>query len=130
MNVWLGIGKLGKDPESKMTAQGISICTFSIAVERKFLKDGKREIDWINVVTWKGLADQCAKRLHKGSSVAVCGAIQTRSYEAQGGKRYVTEIVADEVKFLDKAESHTEQEPEQVPGFTIVEDDSESDLPF
>jgi single-strand DNA-binding protein len=98
------IGNLSKDPELRITASsGVSVCTFTIAVNRGF--GDKKEVDFIPIVTWRGLADNCAKFLTKGSKVGVSGRIQTRSYDANdGSKRYVTEIVADDVEFLSPKE--------------------------
>jgi single-strand DNA-binding protein len=88
-----------------MTGSGISVCTFSVAVQRRFTNaQGERPADFFNIVTWRALAENCGKYLRKGSKVFVGGPIQNRTYEAQDGtKRYVTEIVADEVEFLDRA---------------------------
>lgn len=92
------IGNLTKDPELKTTASGISVCSFTVAVRRPFSKD---ETDFIPVVTWRQLAENCAKFLTKGRKVGVSGRIQTRNYETNNGeRRYVTEIIADEVEFL------------------------------
>jgi single-strand DNA-binding protein len=98
------IGNLSKNPELRITASsGVSVCTFTIAVNRGF--GDKKEVDFIPIVTWRGLADNCAKFLSKGSKVGVSGRIQTRSYDANdGSKRYVTEIVADDVEFLSPKE--------------------------
>jgi single-strand DNA-binding protein len=93
------IGNLTKDPEMRTTASGISVCTFTVAVNRGF--GDKKETDYLPVVTWRALAENCAKFLAKGRKVGVSGRIQTRSYDAQSGeRRYVTEIVADDVEFL------------------------------
>ena len=99
------IGNLTRDPDLRMTNGGVSVCTFSIAVQRRFAnQQGERPADFFNIVCWRGLADNCGKYLHKGSKVGVHGSIQNRSYEAQDGtKRYVTEIIADEVEFLERA---------------------------
>lgn len=92
------IGNLTKDPELKTTASGVSVCTFTVAVRRPFAKD---ETDFIPVVTWRQLAENCSKFLSKGRKVGVSGRIQTRSYDANNGeRRYVTEIIADDVEFL------------------------------
>lgn len=133
MNRIVVIGNLTKEPEARATTSGISVCGFTVAVQRRFTgKSGEREADFIPVVAWRGLADTCIKYLQKGSKVAVSGSIQTRSYEAQDGtRRYVTEIVADEVQFLSgKGNNQQEaiQDNEDVPGFTLMEEDS--DLPF
>lgn len=102
MNKVILIGNLTKDPELTTTTSGISVCRFSLAVSRKFTNsEGERETDFINVVVWRNLADNCHKFLRKGSKAAVVGNIQTRSYDAQdGSKRYVTEVVAEEVEFV------------------------------
>ncbi len=102
MNKVILIGNLTKDPELTTTTSGISVCRFSLAVSRRFTNsEGERETDFINVVVWRNLADNCHKFLRKGSKAAVVGNIQTRSYDAQdGSKRYVTEVVAEEVEFV------------------------------
>jgi single-strand DNA-binding protein len=102
------IGRLTRDPELRSTPNGISVATFTLAVDRGFSsKQGEKEADFIPIVTWRQLADNCAKYLKKGRLAAVAGRIQTRSYDGQDGqKRYVTEIVADEVKFLEWGDSH------------------------
>ena len=102
MNKVFLIGRLTRDPELTTTAADISVCKFSLAVNRSFANtDGEREADFFNVVTWRGLADNCAKYLSKGKKVGLVGRLQTRSYEdKEGSKRYVTEVVAEEVEFL------------------------------
>lgn len=102
MNKCVLVGNLTRDPEHTTTANGISVCRFSIAVNRSYSNsNGEREADFINIVTWRGLADNCGKYLVKGNKVAISGAIQTRSYEDKdGNKRYSTEVVADDVEFL------------------------------
>ena len=105
MNRAMIIGNLTKDPELRSTGNGIPVCTFTVAVQRRFAsRDSQnKEADFIPVVVWRAQAENCAKYLHKGSQVAVCGSIQTRSYDANDGtKRYITEVVADEVQFLGK----------------------------
>jgi len=94
------IGNLTKDPELRSTATGKSVCTFTVAVNRPKYGD-KQETDFLPVVVWNERGENCAKYLAKGRKVAVSGRIQTRSYETQdGNRRYVTEIVADDVEFL------------------------------
>ena len=124
MNQAIIIGNLTRDPDLRSTQSGISVCTFTVAVSRKY---GKNEADYLPVVAWRTLADNCAKYLHKGSQVAVSGAIQTRSYKANGQKRYVTEIIADEVKFLNNKRPGPEDD-DIPPGFLEITDDD--DLPF
>ncbi len=134
------IGNLTRDPELRMTQNGVSVCTFSIAVQRRFAnQQGERPADFFNIVCWRGLADNCGKYLKKGSKVGVCGSIQNRTYEAQDGtKRYITEIIADEVEFLERVGQNAERNapgPAAEPSFDqhalgfgdTVEDD---ELPF
>ena len=102
MNKVILIGRLTKDPELRTIASGNATTSFTIAVNRNFTnQNGEREADFINCVAWRKQAENVAKYCTKGSQVAVEGRIQTRSYEAQDGtKRYVTEVVADNVTFL------------------------------
>ena len=100
MNKVFLVGRLTREPELRTTQSGISVSTFTVAVTRRMNRD---ESDFINIVTWRGLADNCAKYLVKGQQVSVVGEVRTRSYEANdGGKRYVTEVQADDVEFLAK----------------------------
>lgn len=102
MNKAILIGNLTRDPELRSTTSGIPVCAFTIAVNRRF-KDanGKKGVDFINIVVWRQLGELCAKYTAKGSKVCVTGAIQTRTYETDDGtRRTVTEINADEVEFL------------------------------
>ena len=103
MNKVMLIGNLTRDPELNTTNSGVSVCRFSIAVSRRFANaEGEREADFINITVWRNLADTCHKYLKKGSKCAVIGRIQTSSYDAQDGtKRYTTDVVADEVEFLN-----------------------------
>ena len=102
MNKVILIGNLTRDPELATTNSGVSVCRFSIAVQRRFQNnEGEREADFFNIVVWRAQAENCHKFLKKGSKCAVSGRLQNSSYEAQDGtKRYTTEIVADEVEFL------------------------------
>lgn len=103
------IGNLTADPELKQSQSGISVCSFSIAVNRKYNKDGNNEVDFITVVAWRSQAEFVCKYFKKGKPILVCGQLQTRSWtDKQGQKRYATEVVADEVSFVGNAESSTE----------------------
>ncbi len=98
MNKAMIIGNLTKDPELKTTATGISVCTFTVAVSRTH---NREKTDFIPVVTWRGLAESCSRFLKKGRKVGVSGRIQVRPYDdGYGDRRYMTEIIADEVEFL------------------------------
>ena len=127
MNKVFLIGNLSKDPELRTTNSGISVCTFSIAVNRRKDKDGNSTADFFSIVAWRQLAELCSKYLAKGRKVAVVGELQTRSYEAKDGtKRHVTEIVANEIEFLTpKGES--KEQANFAEGFTEIDG---SDLPF
>ena len=131
MNKVIIIGNLTRDPELTQTTSGISVCRFSVAVPRKFTNsEGERETDFLNVVAWRNLADNCHKYLKKGSKAAVTGSIQTRTYDAQdGSKRYVTEIVAEEVEFVGSKQGNGTEEREEVSKLEPVGDDGD-DLPF
>ena len=127
MNRAMLIGRLTKEPELRATGSGISVCTFTLAVDRYAKQVEEKKADFLPVVAWRGQAENCAKYLHKGSQAAVCGSIQTRSYDAtDGSKRYVTEIVADEVKFL----SSPKQEEEEPAFREPMQPAEEDDLPF
>ncbi len=131
MNKVILIGNLTKDPELTQTTNGISVCRFSLAVQRKFTNsEGERETDFFNIVAWRNLADNCHKYLKKGSKAAVIGSIQNRSYDAQDGtKRYVTEIVPEEVEFVGSKITTNENEEKESGKLTPINDDSD-DLPF
>lgn len=114
MNKAFLIGRLTHDPELRTTPSGVAVCTFRLAISRRFAnQQGVREADFINIVVWRGLGENCAKYLIKGSQCAVAGSIQTRSYDAQDGtKRYATEVVADEVEFLSRPNGVNAAPPE------------------
>ena len=111
MNKAILIGRLANDPESRTTQSGIAQCTFRLAVNRRFANaQGVREADFFTIVCWRQTAEFCARYLSKGRQVAVEGSIQNRSYDAQDGtKRYVTEIIADNVEFLGSREDGVRQ---------------------
>ena len=109
MNKVVLIGRLTRDPELRYTGSNTPVATFSLAVNRNFQnQNGEREADFINIVVWRKQAENCKNFLTQGSQVAVEGRIQTRTYDDQNGqKRYVTEVVADNVEFLgSKASSN------------------------
>ncbi|MGI6467725.1 MAG: single-stranded DNA-binding protein [Syntrophomonadaceae bacterium] len=97
------IGRLTRDPELRYTPNGAAVVSFTMAVERRF---NRNEADFIPIVAWNKLAENCANYLGKGRLVAVEGRLQVRSYETQDGqRRWVTEVIADEVRFLDRGGS-------------------------
>lgn len=111
------IGRLTKDPELRYTPQGTPTCTFTLAVDRPYSgSNGKKETDFINVVTWRALAETCASYLKRGRLSAVEGRMEVRNYKNSEDKRvYVTEVVADNVRFLDG--TTTTPEDDELPSF-------------
>jgi single-strand DNA-binding protein len=103
MNKAFLVGRLTKDPELKYLSNNTPVVNFTVAINRTFAnQSGEREADFINVVVWRKQAENVKNYISQGSLVAVEGRIQTRSYDAQdGGKRYITEVVADNVQFLE-----------------------------
>ena len=139
------IGRLTRDPELRSTTSNISVTTFTLAVDRRFTnQQGEREADFIPIVTWRSLAETCHRYLSKGRLVAVSGRIQVRNYEGSDGqRRYITEVVADEVQFLERSSTaaqtggtgmgvpqrsegsqHPAGDP-PLPGFDPIDDDDE-----
>ncbi len=108
LNKIILIGRLTRDPELRYTPNGTAVCNFSLAVERNFTnRDGEREVDFIDIVVWRRQAENCANHLAKGRLVAVEGRLQIRSYEnSEGQKRRVTEVVANNVQFLEWADNN------------------------
>ena len=95
-------GRMTADPELKQTASGVAVTSFGVAVNRRYAKDGEQTADFINIVAWRATAEFICKYFHKGSSIALVGSIQTRTWTDQNGnKRYATEVVADEAYFVD-----------------------------
>ena len=105
-NKVLLIGNLTADPELKQTQSGESVCSFSIAVNRRFKSEqGQQECDFITIVAWRQQAEFVCKFFKKGNPILVCGQLQTRTWTDNntGAKRYATEVVADEVSFVASA---------------------------
>ena len=100
------IGNMTADPELKQTTGGISVCSFSIAVNRRFARaeQGQQNVDFINIVTWRQQAEFVSRYFKKGNPILVCGQLQNRTWtDNQGQKRYATEFQADEVSFVASA---------------------------
>ena len=132
MNKVILIGNLTKDPEISTTSNGVSVCRFALAVTRRYTNaNGDREADFINIVVWRALADNCHKFLKKGSKAAVVGTLQSRMYDATDGtKRYVTEVVADEVEFISTKNSDNTEAKREEEEVTKLEPIDDNDLPF
>ena len=103
MNKAILVGRLTKDPELKTTGSGVSVCSFTLAINRRFKNaEGGYDADFINCVAWRQQAGFISKYFSKGRMVGISGSIQTRSYDREDGQRvYITEVVADEVSFVD-----------------------------
>ncbi len=100
------VGNMTADPELKQTTSGTSVCSFSIAVNRRFGKaeQGQPTVDFINIVTWSQRAEFVSRYFKKGNPILICGQLQTRTWtDNQGQKRYATEVIADEVSFVGPA---------------------------
>ena len=112
------VGRLTKDPEYRQTPSGVSVATFTLAVNRSFTNSqGEREADFINVVVFRKQAENVNKYLSKGSLAGVDGRIQSRSYENTEGQRvFVTEVVADSVQFMDSKGSNQQNNQSQQQG--------------
>ncbi|MDS3898427.1 single-stranded DNA-binding protein [Staphylococcus hominis] len=112
------VGRLTKDPEYRQTPSGVSVATFTLAVNRSFTNSqGEREADFINVVVFRKQAENVSKYLSKGSLAGVDGRIQSRSYENKEGQRvFVTEVVADSVQFMDSKGSNQQNNQSQQQG--------------
>lgn len=131
MNKLTIIGNLTKDPELRTTATGLSVCTFTVAVNRRNRNDSDDQADFFRVTAWRELGETCAKWLIKGRKVAVVGPVSISTYTGQDGKTYANlEVMAQEVEFLTPAGERAQEAPKAEPqqgGFTQVETD---ELPF
>ncbi len=143
MNKITLIGNLTHDPETRSTPSGVTVCTFTIAVNRRFASQGgERQTDFFRINAWRQLGDTCARYLSKGRKVAVIGELQARQYDAKDGTtRMSLDVSADEVEFLSPKNSQEEGKeegsgytaprpaanPQDLAGFTDISTD---DLPF
>ena len=141
-------GRMTADPELKQTANGVSVLTFTIAVNRSYVSkgsdQGERQADFITVVAWRNTAEFISKYFRKGSAICVTGSIQTRNWQdQQGQRRYATEVVADEAMFVesrggDSSQSYTPDTYAQAPSFSsnpgsapnFEDHNTDDDLPF
>lgn len=139
MNKITLIGNLTNDPDVRSTPSGVTVCTFTIAVNRRFASQGgERQTDFFRINAWRQLGDTCARYLQKGRKVAVIGELQARTYEAKDGTtRMSLDVSADEVEFLtpksadDSGSGYSAPRPQanaqDLAGFTDISSD---DLPF
>lgn len=131
MNKVILVGRITKDPEIKLTANQTKYTNFTIAVDRKIKdQDGQRQADFINCVAWKQTAEFINKYFQKGSRIGLCGSIQTRSYEKDGQKVFITEVLVEDAEFVEsKNNSQQEtQKPVATPEVELPEDYGK--LPF
>ena len=129
MNQVILIGRLTKDPEIKATQSGKEVCSFTLAVDRKFKNaNGDREADFISCVAWEQRAKLLGQYFQKGSRIGIVGNIQTRSYDDKDGKKvYVTEVIVDQIEFVESKKDDKNTEPKQT--YQPIQDD-EVALPF
>lgn len=134
MNKWCGVGRLTKDPEIKLTSNQTKFCQFTLAVDRRFKdQNGNRQADFINCIAWRQGAEFIYKYFKKGNRIGVTGSIQTRSYEKDDQKTFITEVVIDEVEFVENNNKTEEQAPVEntAPAQqTISEAELPAELPF
>lgn len=130
LNKVILMGRLTRDPEIRYTANNNSlVCTFGLAVGRRYKQEGQADADFINIVAWGKTGEFCSKYFNKGQQVAVCGRLQTRNYEDKDGKKvYVTEVIAEEVCFADSKKEGANDSITAANGFAPVVDDTA--LPF
>ncbi len=142
MNKVFIVGNLTRDPELRTTQSGVSVCSFTVAVNKRLGADAKHpEADYFRVTAWRGLGENCAKFLAKGRKVAVTGAVSVSTYEGKEGTKATLEVTADDVEFLspkgeasestaapEQRSKEIELPPSDVNGFVVV--DPEDDLPF
>jgi len=122
------MGRICKDLELKYTPSNVAVTSFTIAVDRKYQKDGNKQADFIPIIAWRQTAEFICKYFSKGRLINIVGTLQTRTYDGKDGKKaYVTEVIVDEVNFCgDKGKQ--EQTPPANDGF--IEVDSDDELPF
>ena len=124
LNYTVLIGRLTKDPELRYTPNGVAVASFTLAVDRPFAKEGQQQADFIPVITFNKQAENCANYISKGRMVAIEGRIQVRTYEdKQGQKRWATEVIANNVRFLDYGKDKGQELGQEV-------EFDEQDIPF
>lgn len=142
LNQGVWAGRLVRDPELRTTTSGLSVTTFTVAIDRRYKKGDEKQSDFLDCVAWRDRADFIAKYFKKGSAICVIGAVQTRTYEDNNGnKRKAVEIIVDEADFVESkvnaqqnaqtypaaAPAPSYSVPQQMTMENIVDDD---DLPF
>lgn len=135
MNKWIALARLGKDPEIRQSQSGIDIASFSVAVNRRFKRDGEPDADWFNCTAFGKTAEFCQKYLHKGTKVLIEGELQNNNYEKDGVKHYGDKIIINSIEFAEsKSTSQQNGQPatQQMPtanDFMSIADTND-DIPF
>src|SRR5690606_30903463 len=110
MNLFIGIGNVGRTPELRHVASGKAMCSFSLAIN-----EGRDKTTWVQIVAWDKQAELCAQHLDKGSKVAVKGRLQMREFEKDGQRRTFAEVIADRVEFLSPKVAKAEASDDSLP---------------
>ena len=129
MNHFVGIGRLTRDPEVKYTQSGNAVARFTLAIDRRRSADGNHQADFISCVAWEKLAEVISQYTAKGQKIAVEGRIQTRSYDKDGRKVYVTEVIVQSMEFCDSkrdAAGGSTGRADEYPGAVVPNED----IPF
>lgn len=127
------IGRLTRDPELKKTQSGISVVKFTLAVNRSFRDEsGETQADFISCIAWRAQADNLAKYMRQGSLIGLEGRIQTGSYETEQGMRYTTDVVANNITFLESkgSQNNNGYQKQEEPQSYEPDNDLSADLPF
>lgn len=132
MNKSILIGRLTKDPELKTTTSGTNVCSFTIAVNRRYKNsEGNYDADFINCAAWRQTAEFISNYFTKGRMIGVVGSIQTRTYDdAEGKKRYVTEVVVDEAYFVESKVDNNNNTDSTAENTSFAFVNGNDDLPF
>lgn len=130
MNKAILIGRLTREPELKTTMNATSVCSFTLAVNRRYKNaEGNYDADFINCVAWRGTAEYLAKNYGKGDMLGVVGSIQTRNYDKDGTKVYITEVVVEEIHFVG-SKKETDKPAETMNDFPYLPVPADDDMPF
>ena len=124
MNTWVGIGRLTRDPDVKYTQSGKAVARFTLAVDRR--GNGEKQADFIQCAAWEKTAEVIAQYVSKGQKIAVQGRIQTRSYDKDGHKVYVTEVIVQSMEFCESKRNSSAGGAGDYPGTPVPDED----IPF
>ena len=128
MNKAILVGRLTRDAELRTTGNGVSVCSFTLAVNRRFKNaEGSYDADFINCVAWRAQAEFISKQFKKGDMFGIVGSLQTRTYEKDGNKTYITEVVVEEVNFVGGKKS---DKGADTPADDILPMPDDEDVPF